>query len=302
MDDAFHDGLEPERLKQLMARDDGPGRTKILLQTFAVVASGALLLVCEGLLLWPALLLHGAAQVGFFGALHESAHGTAFASRGWNRGVSWLASTTQFMAPELFRAFHFAHHRHTHDLEQDPELAGMPFMAEWPKGAMILAHYSGLPILMARVGWTVFAASNPPRSAWESVLPFVSERKQADVARDSQILLAMHLALVCLASVEPQLWRLDAGAWVGHALLSAYITGEHRGLPMEGLTVDRTRSFPGTAAVDWHFWGMPYHAEHHAYPAVPFFALPALSEAMGEQVRHRFAGFVDLQRRRGREA
>lgn len=31
-----------------------------------------------------------------------------------------------------------------------------------------------------------------------------------------------------------------------------------------------------TAAVRWIAWNMPYHAEHHAFPAVPFHRLPQL--------------------------
>ncbi len=34
-------------------------------------------------------------------------------------------------------------------------------------------------------------------------------------------------------------------------------------------------------------WNMPYHAEHHAYPSVPFHALPSLHEEIKEEVKHK---------------
>jgi fatty acid desaturase len=39
---------------------------------------------------------------------------------------------------------------------------------------------------------------------------------------------------------------------------------------------------------------MPWHAEHHAYPAVPFHALGALHEKLASQLVHADAGFAAL--------
>ena len=33
-------------------------------------------------------------------------------------------------------------------------------------------------------------------------------------------------------------------------------------------------------------WNMPYHAEHHAYPSVPFHALPQLHKALDSELVH----------------
>jgi len=37
---------------------------------------------------------------------------------------------------------------------------------------------------------------------------------------------------------------------------------------------------------------MPYHAEHHAYPAVPFHALPQLHERVRGQIANLEPGYV----------
>jgi len=39
-----------------------------------------------------------------------------------------------------------------------------------------------------------------------------------------------------------------------------------------------TRTLTGPAPMRWIFWNMSYHTAHHAYPGVPFHALPALHQ------------------------
>ena len=82
-------------------------------------------------------------------------------------------------------------------------------------------------------------------------------------------------------------WRVYAALVVGHAILSFYITCEHRGLPTEGTILERTRSLQTPAWMRWLLWNMPYHAEHHGWPAVPFHALPKLHETVREHLVHR---------------
>ena len=39
-------------------------------------------------------------------------------------------------------------------------------------------------------------------------------------------------------------------------------------------------------------WNMPYHAEHHAYPAVPFHALPRLHERVQARIANLDPGYL----------
>ena len=38
-------------------------------------------------------------------------------------------------------------------------------------------------------------------------------------------------------------------------------------------------------------WNMPYHAEHHAAPGVPYHALPALHEELKPRLEHVSLGY-----------
>jgi len=46
----------------------------------------------------------------------------------------------------------------------------------------------------------------------------------------------------------------------------------------------------------WLTWNMPFHVEHHAYPSVPFHALPKLNEAIDGRIRYRGQGYRAVTR------
>ncbi|MCX4245144.1 fatty acid desaturase [Paraliomyxa miuraensis] len=283
------DLLSPERLRQLQQRHDGPSARKLAAQGLAYLASAiALGLVDTPLAIGVLLLVNATIQFGMFGMLHESCHDTVFTSRRLNRMAGWIAALAQPMSPALMRAFHFQHHRHTHELAHDPELGGLAFMVRWPRGAMWLGTMSGLPILMARVGWALFAALVPTGSkAWDRVLPFVRAPKRRRVAWEARMLLAVHgAAIACAVAWVPALWRVYIAMLVSHVLLSGYTTCEHRGLPEGGSILDRTRTMVVPAPIRWLLWNMPYHAEHHAWPAVPWHALPTVHALVRPHLRH----------------
>jgi fatty acid desaturase len=39
-------------------------------------------------------------------------------------------------------------------------------------------------------------------------------------------------------------------------------------------------------------WNMPYHAEHHAYPAVPFHRLPEVNRAIAPRLKSTSPGYI----------
>jgi fatty acid desaturase len=43
-------------------------------------------------------------------------------------------------------------------------------------------------------------------------------------------------------------------------------------------------------------WNMPYHAEHHAYPSVPFHALPSVHRAIARDLQVTASGYIAVQR------
>jgi fatty acid desaturase len=43
-------------------------------------------------------------------------------------------------------------------------------------------------------------------------------------------------------------------------------------------------------------WNMPFHAEHHLYPTVPFHQLPALHRNIRSSLRHLASGYIAANR------
>jgi len=43
-------------------------------------------------------------------------------------------------------------------------------------------------------------------------------------------------------------------------------------------------------------WNMPYHAEHHAYPGVPFHRLPELHETIKDELKEKDDGYAEFHK------
>lgn len=288
--------LSDDALRELQTRSDGPSTRRLLAQAALYFGSAAGLLLLDGPIWTIAFVLISAlVQFGMFGMLHEACHKTMFTRLWANLAAGWIAALAQPMTPALMRSFHFTHHRHTHEFPVDPELGGVAFMANWPRGLMWLGTVSGLPVLVARSGWALFAAIVPARvdAAWSTVLPFVTPAKRRRVAWEARLLVAIHAVGIGLAAtIVPRLGWVYVGMLLGHVILSFYVTCEHRGLPLRGddehdSVLARTRSLETTGLVRWLVWNMAYHAEHHGWPAVPWHALPALHARVREHLPHR---------------
>jgi fatty acid desaturase len=302
MEETFDDQLSPDDLRGLYEGRDAPGLVRFVVQVVFAAVSGALLVLATAPWEWAlALGAHAVAQVSFFGTLHESAHRTAFRTRSLNELAGWVAALCQLMCPQLMRAFHFEHHRHTHDVEKDPELAGLELMARWPSGLWWIVNASGVPIQFARIGMTLTCALGAPGPLRRLAVPYLRPKDRRGVCLGSLLLVGIHVALVAAAlRWDPRALRIYLAVPLAHVLLSLYVACEHRGLPTEGSVVERTRSFAAGPLIRWLFWNMPYHAEHHAYPAVPFHALGRLHAALAPTLPHRTGGPLALHLRGGR--
>ena len=144
MDEVFasENTIDKAALKALSQRSDGRGLAQLAGHLAMLGATGALVAWTQGRWwLAPALVVHGVVLIFLFSPLHECIHRTAFRSRALNDGLAWICGAVILLPPDYFRAFHFAHHRHTQDPERDPELALLQ-----PKDlGLYLLRVTGLP-------------------------------------------------------------------------------------------------------------------------------------------------------------
>jgi len=278
MDESFYrsEEISAEMLRGLMRRDNQPALVQFLVMYGLVIGTGVWAVLAWNTSWWNIML----SQLGFgvmvcstFACLHESAHGTAFASRRLNRIVALLAGLVHLYPSSLFRELHFTHHRHTHVPGLDPEitLGNRPAPSVLANLPVYLGWLTGFPLLMFKI---------------------VRQGMRMRIALESLLVLSFQLGLLVLAiTVEPGLYAIFVGQIVGHCLLAAYLAPEHNGLPHEGDILEKTRSMDTHRWVKLLMWNMPYHAEHHAFPAVPFHALPRLREQLESRLKHKTDGY-----------
>jgi len=68
---------------------------------------------------------------------------------------------------------------------------------------------------------------------------------------------------------------------IGQVFLRFYFLHEHRGCPLGSFMFSVTRTTYTSWLICALAWNMPFHAEHHAWPTIPFHLLPSLHETIG---------------------
>ena len=83
----------------------------------------------------------------------------------------------------------------------------------------------------------------------------------------------------------------------GQPFLRLYLMAEHTGCALGDNVFDNTRTTYTNAAVLLLSWRMPYHAEHHCFPSVPFHALERLNALIKQRTQVTAPGYFALHRR-----
>lgn len=221
---------------------------------------------------WQALLpVQGVVLVFLFTLLHETVHETPFRSIWLNKAVGRMCSLVLALPYNWFRYFHLAHHRFTQDPLNDPELA-TPKPATWWQ---YVRHVSGLPVWWSHIKTLVTNAARRNADG------FVPPRGQAMVTREARLMLVVYagLALASWAAGSAVLvWVWLVPLLFGQPFLRLYLLAEHGRCAFVANMLENSRTTFTNRFVRFLAWNMPYHAEHHAFPAVPFHQLPAFHE------------------------
>jgi fatty acid desaturase len=290
--------LSRDERKRLMTKRDGPGLVTFTLQMTALVLFSLLTLrlAADGNpLRFASVLLAGLAMLTFFASMHESGHGTAFATPWLNRAALWISAPIMLQSPTFFREFHFEHHRSTSDPHKDPEVSGLPnVLGEWPGNPFFyLGEASGQHLLAGKAAFTLACALVPFDAMFDRFFPFLRRSLRRRVAWESRLVVVLYILGLWVG------WTRVAGfptlllAWpIAHLGLGLFVLPEHTGLPRTGTQIHRTRTTITYALLRRTMWNMSYHAEHHACPSVPFHGAPELHRILGPELEHVSAGYL----------
>jgi len=260
--------LSTQELRALQGRSDWRGSMRLGLHLALLGGAGWLVAASSGWMVLPAVLVLGLVQAALFAPAHETMHQTAFASRRANAIVGWLASCPSLLNWHFYTAFHLAHHRHTQVAGLDPELmTPAPVSLRWYSWRLLGVPYWTLRL---RVAWDCWRGDL-------SAYPYVSATAAPKIIRSGRW---MTIVMVGGAAASALMfgWATPLLYWIGPQLLGqpplrAYLLAEHTGCTEDRNGLTNTRTTLTWAPVRLLMWDMPYHAEHHLFPSIPFHRL-----------------------------
>lgn len=282
----FIASLAPETRAALARTEDRAGLRQLAAH-WALIALPAFW-IAAGLPFWGVMLFPlGIALAFLFTLQHECTHRTPFRTPWLNEGIGHLCGAILIQPFLWFRTFHMAHHRHTNDPGKDPELA----QPKPETAAEIVRH------IFAPRYWRDKFVVLLENAGGGSDADYIPERLRPQLRAEALALVALYafaLAFTLFVStILVWIWLLPLA--FGFPVLRLYLLAEHGRCPAVADMFDNTRTTLTNRLVRLVAWNMPYHAEHHAMPTVPFHRLPevhSLARAHLKRVSGGYVGYV----------
>lgn len=285
------DLLDASLVRTLTARSDKPAIVRLAIHLAIITVCGWF--VSLALFSWwllPAWLAYGIAVAFLFAPLHECIHRTAFRNRAANEIVATLAGFVLLLPANYFRFFHYAHHRHTNNPKLDPELLT-------PKPASTSEYIWA----MCGIGsyWWPQIRSIARHCLGRIDEEFILEEKHALVVAEARVHVAGYGAIIAASLLLENAWLLIywiVPVMLGMVALRMFLLAEHTGCELSDNMLRNTRTILTNPATNLLAWNMPYHCEHHVFPAVPFYNLPQLHSHLKPQQTVVSSGYLRFHR------
>jgi fatty acid desaturase len=279
--------LSSDTKNQLQHRSDVAGMLHLVGHVTAIF-------LCSGYIIaqlpfWYLMMLpQGVLLVFLFTLSHECTHFTPFKTRWINNAVGHVVSLPLILPFTWFRYFHLAHHKHTNDPDNDPELEHGP-RPNSRKG--MLLYLSGLGY------WRAMVTTLIQNALGQIHAPYLPERKHGAIKREARILLGLYVLIglsLILSPLALTLWLVPI--LIGQPFLRLYLLAEHGLCPPVANMLENTRTTFTNRVIRALAWNMPYHAEHHSAPNVPFHQLPALHDHLRDHLKSTSNGYSEFSR------
>jgi fatty acid desaturase len=287
-DSALVASIPKAQKKDLLERSDLQGLTQLAGHVAVLVLAAGW--IWSSAPFWQLVLLpYSLALINLFMPLHESIHSTAFRTAWLNRLVAFICGLIVVIPPVWFRYFHFEHHRFTHDPERDPELAYAK------PGSMIayLIYLTGMSIWLSLFRGLVLNALG------KGADNFVPQAHRNTVRNEARIFCLIYGGLIVVAAMgagEIIFWLWVLPMMIGQPFLRAYLLAEHMLCPQVPEMLANSRTVTSNVLVRFFTWNMPYHAEHHLLPGVPFYRLPQLHALTKPHLHTHDTSYADVHR------
>ena len=269
--------LSASELKGLNTRSNLNGLIQLGLHGGIMGISGYLWISASSWLIKiPALVVYGFSLAAMFAVVHECCHRTAFADNRLNDLVAWWAGILSGYNSTFYRRYHKWHHRYTQIEGKDPEL-------EDPKPNNIGEYI----LEIIGYNWWLGKIKTHYKVAAGKLdrMPYIAENVRDEVIKSNRLQLAVYVGAIALSLAFQQPWFITL--WllplaVGQPILRLILLAEHTGCSNDNNPLSNTRTTLTWLPIKLMMWNMPFHAEHHLYPSIPFHALPQAHQELKE--------------------
>jgi fatty acid desaturase len=278
----YRSPLPPGEFKKLHERSDLLGGLQTVGYLGVLVCTGGAVLYSAGHLHWPVtlllILLHGTCFRFLINAVHELGHGTVFRTKVLNEIFVRICSFFSMFNYAGFQQSHARHHRYTLHQPDDLEVV-------LPAARVLLKHFLLTGIVEPQTIWPslkgmIRISRDRMQGEWETALFLPGSEERREFVRWSRIVLAGH-GLIIVVSFYFHLWMVPVvttlAPFYGGWLQALCNHTQHVGL-QDDVSDFRLccRTFTVNPVIQFLYWHMNFHIEHHMYAAVPCYRLGRL--------------------------
>ena len=236
----------------------------------------------------PALIIYGFSLASMFAVVHECTHRTTFASNLLNDIVAWWAGVLSGYNSTFYRRYHKWHHRYTRIEGKDPELED----AQPQNLAQYLQEISGF-----NWWWGKFITHYRVCRGKLENMPYINDSAKNEVINSNRWQVLVYGMAIAISLIFQQSWFIT---WwllplaLGQPILRFILLAEHTGCSYDDNPLTNTRTTLTWLPIKFMMWNMPFHAEHHLYPSIPFHALPQAHQELKEHFAVVEKGYVNV--------
>jgi len=257
----------------------------------------------------PLYLFYGfQMQCMAFAGGHELLHGNAFKTKWMNTAVTFFVSTAFFEVLWHERINHKQHHIYTLDIDRDPELTSFwsrdvlenlefksvpdsrysyvtsflnVFSYWYHRLCRLVSSSMGILTDYTGIGWSM---KDPAREEFPSSV--VSELQFFSLLQ-----LGVYIAVFATYGNNIENFKALVFWWMfpcvlGYGPINFFRNAEHADCDRSTNQLHNTRTVESNIIARWLLWETNFHAEHHAYPMVPFYNLPVLHDLLNDHIKH----------------